>query len=279
MTSVFGLYYTRDDLPRVLEKYRSDSRSACPELLQHYTSTAGAVGILTTGRMWATNANYVNDAQELAYGMAIVTQVLRERTIGTTGPERSRGSLLQKRVEDMIADGSVYIACFCDAPDLLSQWRGYGGEAGIAIALDGATLCKLPTAILLPVEYDEQLQRQKVVEVVSAFESAVPASLIASDDPRASQELAKAAIDLALLVVSFKHHTFREEREWRMVPLEVPPVQFRVDGGWLRPYVEVDIRLPGVELPLVRGITVGPGRHARSTRNGVSVYRRPGAMG
>ena len=39
-----------------------------PSVLYHYTSPAGLKGILETSSLWAADADFLNDAQELQFG-------------------------------------------------------------------------------------------------------------------------------------------------------------------------------------------------------------------
>src|SRR5436190_12852489 len=101
-----------------------------PETLYHYTSTAGLHGIISTGKLWASNYSFLNDSSELQYGRQIALEVLAERASQATGKTRS---LLRDVAHDFdVVAGVVdyYLTCFCRTPDLLSQWRGYGMPAG-----------------------------------------------------------------------------------------------------------------------------------------------------
>jgi|SRR5579864_2927161 len=48
--------------------------------LCHYTSQRGLVGILNDRAMWATDANYLNDSQEVIYAVNLAQNFFRNRT-------------------------------------------------------------------------------------------------------------------------------------------------------------------------------------------------------
>jgi hypothetical protein len=56
----------------------SDYVSTAPDLRFHYTNAEGLKGILQSGKIWATDVRYLNDAQEVEY----LFQLLDER-LGT----------------------------------------------------------------------------------------------------------------------------------------------------------------------------------------------------
>src|SRR5690242_14589988 len=101
-------------------------RSSMPErTLFHYTNATGLLGIVQTGQLWATHTDYVNDKQELKYAATIVEQ----RFAGFIGratevdrfllEELLSKYLVLAALRQLVAD--VYIVCFCERGDQLSQ--------------------------------------------------------------------------------------------------------------------------------------------------------------
>jgi hypothetical protein len=102
-----------------------------PDILYHYTSAEGLLGIIESGVLRAGNFSYVNDASELTYGQELVNEVLVEE-IGSapTSLLRSLSLRLQSQVLNLSEEFDFYLSCFCSEFDLLSQWRGYGSGNG-----------------------------------------------------------------------------------------------------------------------------------------------------
>jgi hypothetical protein len=93
-----------------------------PELLFHYTNASGMLGILDSSRLWATNYRFLNDASEIAYGMALFESIVQER-IATADGDIVREFLGRTLDTASAFDGmfDCYIACFCERDDLLNK--------------------------------------------------------------------------------------------------------------------------------------------------------------
>jgi len=143
-----------------------------PIPLYHYTTGQGLLGMLQNGRLWATNAHFMNDPQEINYAADIVQRAVlaaadKHKTavdalasgwidkIVTFGRDRAwKAPKIDQWASDAIRtfdeQGGAYIACFCREPDLLSQWRGYGAVGGgYAVGFTSANLATRSTDILL----------------------------------------------------------------------------------------------------------------------------------
>jgi hypothetical protein len=280
MSAIFGLYYSLPHLPSIVQRHKALWSSTFPDILQHYSSPAGAIGILETGKLWATNAKYMNDAQELSYGLDLVVSVLSDRYSRAGGLERSWLAQAERLVSDMLASNSVYLGCFCETRDLLSQWRGYGPHGGVALGFDAHLLARSDETLLIKVKYEPEEQRRIVEETLAAYEEELTAATGSTDDLAAFHANPKLGVALALLVVSFKHPKFAEEQEWRVVPLTIPPIRIRIDEGWIRPYVELSLRSTAVPVLPLREVTIGPGRHAELSGQSVKMLlEREGLKG
>ena len=163
-----------------------------PPTLHHYTTGQGLLGILQTGRLWATNAHFMNDPREITYAADIVQQSVREAAarhkaavdalntgwidkLITFGRDRAwKAPQIDQWSKDAIQtfheQGGAYIACFCREPDLLSQWRGYGAVGGgYAVGFNSADLAtRSPDVLLRKVLYDPSEQQAIVKRWVDA---------------------------------------------------------------------------------------------------------------
>ena len=107
---------------------------ANPPVIYHYTDPAGLIGILSSGQLWATDIQYLNDSSELQHAQRLYRQVLEELFF-----EGSRQSLQRRlakkalRSEYLSLDSrKEYVVCFCAEGDLLTQWQSYGAQIGRA---------------------------------------------------------------------------------------------------------------------------------------------------
>ena len=70
---------TIDALTRLVDGFREDQAAAPPDLLWHYTNAAGFLGICRSGKLWATNTEYLNDASELRYARHLILREINCR--------------------------------------------------------------------------------------------------------------------------------------------------------------------------------------------------------
>lgn len=88
-------------------------------VVDHYTTAAGLLGILSSGSLRGTNAAFLDDSSEIAYDLAARAvereQVLIDRTLSW--------------IRDDTSPRDVYVMSFPARRDVLSQWRAYAGTA------------------------------------------------------------------------------------------------------------------------------------------------------
>ena len=118
------------------------SAGKTPETLYQYTDAAG-LSIRhrhTSGTVWATHYEYLNDASELKYAVGVMKGVVEKATTGAK-PDSWKGRLRHVMSQGNItsdysagleegADRQQFLACFSEGGDKLSQWRGYGKSIG-----------------------------------------------------------------------------------------------------------------------------------------------------
>ena len=227
-----------------------------PSVLCHYTTVDGLTGILETRRFWATHAEYLNDKTELRYAIELVRKRLQARA------EKEKGELfffLQYAMHNFNLFESkldVYVSCFCEDEDLLSQWRAYGASGG------GYAVCVSPTLppeeisvdrpaqiFLRKVVYDMMEQEFFIDEAISCVCRAlkeVRKTSSAVSDIEMTQKFVGNFRGLMLdCMWCFKDAAFSTEREWRFGHVrrrdDLSEVKFRSVKGALIPYVTLDL--------------------------------------
>ena len=244
------------------------------ESLYHYTTAAGLQGILSRQAVWASDLRFLNDANEGLYAYDVFADSIAQMEnpfLSTAHEEEDleRGYEFAVFKEFVASEFSspedhVFVTCFCESGDLLSQWRAYGSDHGYSIEFAVAGLGEAAegrswfptTSRLVQVRYGD-----------SASQVALAAMRDVAQDPNL-RDPRSAALHLRAMLASIKHPGFREEREWRLV------VGFEYEGDYalrfrstpmaIVPYVEVPI-----SLEMIRGIRIGPGRHVDVREVGV----------
>jgi len=177
----------------------------------------------------------------------------------------------------------IYLACFCEDDNLLSQWRTYSQSGGYSLGfrvpsddlLTGQGFKPEPniyTSKWVKVEYDRNEQAKKcsaiLDPVLAIFDDPDTARAMATvgDHPLVGySKILRVIADILLEeIVSFKNEAFKVEMEWRVVIRQreltkqgtddggkTPiPVHFRSSKGMLVPYVKLIPTDPAKKLPI-----------------------------
>jgi hypothetical protein len=109
-------------------------------IVYHYANTQAFKGVVENAEVWATDFRYLNDSRELVYTWA--TFVERLGQLSEEPSEHSQAyraqlealSLMDAR-DLMRFDDAMFVACFSELSDAVSQWTRYGGADGRGFAL------------------------------------------------------------------------------------------------------------------------------------------------
>jgi len=134
----------------------------------------------------------------------------------------------------MSIEGSpTSVICFCEKGDLLSQWRGYtGGGYGSSLGFIPGTLKTIASGsgfLLGKCIYDTDLQKQIIAEGVEYLITAANAEFNNEEMDRFWSVMTCCAF--------FKHSSFEQEQEWRLVSTTHKRYNFRKGKSMLIPYV------------------------------------------
>lgn len=250
-----------------------------PEIVYHYTNAAGLHGIISSGQFWATDIWFLNDAEELNYArMSVLDELQRRADIiappdvdGYTDAEGSRALVLRNIHKELDASPAtspectyhVYVACFCDSGDLLSQWRAYGGDLGYAVGFRSDALLDVATSRsggnFMGVTYGIDTARPRLDQVL---ENLAPAP---TGRP-GSKANVKLMQEVLPIVATIKHPTFSEEREWRLFCAQWglgDGLNFRSGAVGLIPYINLPFPKEAIS-----SLIVGPGRYSDVRKRG-----------
>lgn len=164
----------------------------------------------------------------------------------------------------------IYLTCFCEEDNLLSQWRAYGQSGGYSVGFrvlsEGIVYGLRPepnvySARCVKVEYDRSEQLRRILELLDFL-------LPIMDDPRVTEAIRSLdtlspfgfgwlsrTISEILMdeSVAFKNAAFAVEKEWRLVVRSREllkqgtddgdhtklPIRFRTARGQLTPFVRL----------------------------------------
>lgn len=250
-----------------------------PEVLYHYTSPTGLMGIIQSRSVWATMVHYLNDAQEFREAMTIARSRLYH-TAETADDKATKQLQLHLRDSIEKVEG-IHICVFSLTAegDQLGQWRGYcpttGGYSIGFYANRVREIASKHKFILAPCVYDSSAQLRLIddviTECVKSFEEEKTATDV-SNEERLNKLEARFLVQFSKVAPLIKNNSFTEEREWRLVSNPIltsdSRMRFRVGNTMLVPYYDLPLleNDAGFE---IADIVVGPTSHQTLAANSV----------
>lgn len=235
------------------------------KLLYHYTSAHALMGIIDSDCLWASQCQYLNDSAEFQHSIDLLKTTITNYPL--THVQAVNTEIKAAVLEYMSRiDPVLFVACFSEEKDSLSQWRSYCPPSlGYNIGFD------LDKLILLAKEqgfqmgaciYDPDLQMQFcynwATQILVDFTQRFPPGGNATNFV---QENINGYLNFFIEKCSFfKNKAFEEEREYRLISLMPPPmdrVKVRVGKSMLIPYLPFRLNLDTEDGPIY-SLTVGP---------------------
>jgi hypothetical protein len=256
-----------------------------PEVLYHYTTQTGLIGIIRNSELWMTHTQYLNDTQEFRHAIELVEEEIQRRIAqATDGEEKEILEEMQQAVDVDHSGINVCVSCFSEAGDSLSQWRAYGGDiSGYSIGFYGDFLSAIASReggfLLARCIYDGAKKRELVSRFVQANIREIAAHRSQPQnndiDPQYWRCGGGLMAHMNKLGPILKDSSFGDEREWRIIsrPLMCSSEAFdyRPGASMIIPYYRLDIgNTP--EQPVqrrFRNVIVGPTPHKQQAINSV----------
>lgn len=217
----------------------------------------GLLGIVATGRIWATKIRYLNDLSESEKIWDFVLERVRSRIeTGNNKIKESSTKILEIAKRRRLS--TDFVASFSEDSDSLSQWRSYCPDGrGVSIGFSTSSLRSQWIADpkggksafvghnfnkirYLPHENDGSLDPEidellRLCSEMGTFEG--------FKGPITAEEFFIAWVSLTS--TRYKHKAFEQEKEWRLALLKphkpMPHQRFRPGQSMLIPYVEVEL--------------------------------------
>lgn len=209
----------------------ADNYPAVKPLLAHYTNLDAFEGIVRHGELWLSNPLFMNDHEEMRFGMLEGNQAMLSSEAMKDACEteerykeflRYYNAVFDHHANKLTLD--TYIGCFSlhdaekDRDGRLSMWRAYGAEGnGIAIVFDTSRLTVVEDVpiILSRVSYGTTKERREwIAQLVESFAKHFRQHQLQG------KEMEWAAFNFLLRLKMFaiftKHKGFTDEQEWRV---------------------------------------------------------------
>ena len=266
--------------------------------LYHYTDLNAVHSILDTHKIRMTDIRFLNDKTEYLQGLKILQEASLQAFTEDSMYEYDKEfmNVIQNWFKDAFeellnfenASEMFYVASFSRSSDTLSQWRSYGM---FAIEFDYLKLKQLVSSLKIKSWASEKkflqiefIQCHYVCTKEGAIERALEllhSNLISGlllfwqvNEPLDANlhlydELKEI---LSMLATTFKHPSFIEEQEERLVISEEivsDRIRFRVKNNILIPFYELDIS-PEV----ISGVKIGPVENQIITEQSLDIFNK-----
>jgi len=178
-------------------------------IIYHYTDINGLLGMVATGKIWATHVSRLNDSSEYGHGIKVVADCVQQSMPATSRTLVDEILSKFKKVE-------TFVASYSTKPDLLSQWRSYsGGGVGycLGLATDGIATLDHRTPLLEPVIYRDSQAQQVISTMLERVDEFFQNNEFG--EVEAGFLLGAVGATLANLACMIKHPAFEEEAEYR----------------------------------------------------------------
>jgi hypothetical protein len=250
--------------------------------IYHYTTASGLLGILQSQTIWATETSYLNDSQEVKYGVDLALGELTK--LSEENNAKGEREFIRVVSQDLQTFGTheFFVSCFCEDGDLLSQWKGYSDfGAGFSIGLDienysnSLTMLSNSPIRIKKVVYEPEIQKRilwdEFIATLGVFDD-----WIERYPSNKTNIIMAAAVGLVayikLQLVRFKAPAFSEEQEWRIIyyPLIQSVseykklIKFRTAENRIIPYLEFPF-------PTSSKIIMGPKIDRESARKAINL--------
>ncbi len=192
------------------------------QVVFHYTNGDALLGILSTECLWATAVRHLNDADEMLDGVRVLKQTLSKyESHNNPGIAVTARYMLHRYNPSDEFD--IYTVSFCEDGDVANQWQNYAGNDGFAIGFNAAQFLNASAESYLfrKCRYSPEEKLQIIDGAV--IESFRYLGALANDKHRLPLDLMEDWICERFFLATlqnlpfFKNHTFRNEKEWRIV--------------------------------------------------------------
>jgi hypothetical protein len=311
----------------------------CPTLW-HYTNARGLLGILQNNELWFTDASFLNDASEMSYAVELTKRIvdkgLEDSGISPTVKEYLESflrSIISHRdnIREYAFVNPTFVCCFCEEADSLHLWRAYSDHGrGYSIGLYPDHIINKLRPIRLSeraihndklvetwhhfrpflsrVIYNEEGQERiinRLLDLLVQAINAAPSEFPSGNVNNIHKMIATSRLFrlFYLCLFCFKHPTFKDEREWRLIyapdfskseasieSIPISELHYRASGHYFVPYLKVDVAKEAeveyqnqkVKMKALEFETIiaGPGLDARLARASFNAYAlRNGYLG
>lgn len=254
-----------------------------PDSIYHYTDYDGASGIIESKSLRLTKLSYLNDTSELTLAINLFKTRVTKWLHNSKDNEKSSFIEEASQQLDSFSNTNICVTSFCEAGDLLSQWRSYGNNgSGIAIEFDAHALKNISNTGLMNMWkciYSHNEQQEIIdglIDILSRSYDVV--SAVRTKDWESTKKDLIGYFNTTFLRVApvLKNSHFSEEKEWRIITASRP----YTDENWystlsnnkVSQYYQLNFDLiDNGKYEFINGVVVGPTSEPKHVADSIRV--------
>jgi hypothetical protein len=223
----------------------------------------------------------LNDEQEFQHALDLIKEILKTSKIPATDPSHPVLQKFLNEVREMLSSldahisETVFTLSFSEQTDLLSQWRGYcSSNNGYCIVFDAPKLYDHIKATFDDCHFDKCVYEEstKATKLRKALNESWHKYRQLTESKEQRGVIAAFGREVVIFAAYFKHLSFMEEQEHRMVVLGEygdwsEKLSFRAGNSSLIPYVE----LPAPRR-LIKEICIGPNSNKALAKRALEAF-------
>ena len=240
------------------------------KIIYHYTSPIGLKEIVSSGKLWFTKSDYLNDTSELNYIFETLEKSIDKGKYNHDFCKYIRNEFIENEQRSFnLSKYDYYICSLSTEQDGLSLWNYYTkseSKAGYNIAFNSLKLMKSlgrSTKELRfdmgDIIYDQDEQDDLWNKVLFHLNQVYVDNIdLCKNKNEIFSSITNTLIDVVLMYAPFiKHPAFANERErrivYRVLKTKIENVQVREQHGIFVPYLEIPF-----DINLIKSITISP---------------------
>lgn len=247
--------------------------SDLPDHLYHYTDAAGLIGMLSGGKVWATDYRFLNDKSEFQHTKDLLKEVIAQRLQSESDDLQAKMYAQILNFETLEPLDDRFVFSMSEEGDDLSQWRGYARDGlGFTIGFCARSIYEMSEPEdasfgMSRIEYDRDRQVSVISRLLAELENELrkrAAKRGANVDELAEEAASWFSWAADGRAAANKHSSFRMEKEWRLVGIVPKPdderdIKVRSSGLRLVQYIELQLSKDKDAALPIRKIGIGPG--------------------
>ncbi|MEQ9464907.1 MAG: DUF2971 domain-containing protein [Haliea sp.] len=256
------------------------------EVLYHYTTLSGLLGIVDSAELRCSDIRYMNDSTELRHTLDLLGEQVTRRIVAGVDKPALLTTFLDWLTYRVVSGPMLFCASFRGNGNLLSQWRGYsvhGKGVSVGFAPEQILDCarrqhfEVGRCVYTPSQQEKMIDEIiDAVEILDAGNDQVDE--VASQNRQWVRRFQAIEGDLLRIAAVLKHPAFEEEQEWRIVSPMISdaaaaPVQFREGSSMLIPWFPLDLRDGQGQLAIEHAF-LGPTGNIDLSMNSLALYLR-----